>query len=91
MPRFFFPIRCANLTIDDEQGESFATLHDATVHAAVMAGELAQEESVYEDCAICILDETGAEVACVEIAGIAWSGRCLDGCRAAPVGRPCRR
>jgi hypothetical protein len=67
MPRYFFPVRCENLSIDDERGQEFSTLDAATAHAAVVAGELARDGRVYEDCTVCVVDETGAEVARVAI------------------------
>jgi len=67
--RYFFPIRGENLTFEDKSGQSFPTARDATVHAAAVAGELAEEGygRGYEDCTVCVLDETGAEVARVAI------------------------
>jgi Domain of unknown function (DUF6894) len=69
MMRYFFAIRGLNLTFEDNSGENFPTARDATVHAAAVAGELAEERygRTYEDCAICVLDESGAEVARVAI------------------------
>jgi hypothetical protein len=63
MAHYFFPIRCKNLSIDDAQGQRFSTLDEAKAHAAVIAGELAQDGKAYQDCAVCVLNETGQEVA----------------------------
>jgi hypothetical protein len=38
MKRYFFPIKGENLTFDDESGQSFPTVRDATVHPAEVAG-----------------------------------------------------
>ena len=69
MQRYYFPIRGVNLTLEDDSGQSFATVRDATIHAAALAGELAEEGygGAYEDCTVCVLDGTGAEVARVAI------------------------
>jgi hypothetical protein len=67
MAKYFFPIRGENLSIDDEQGQRFSTLNDARLHAAVIAGERARDGNAYQDCVVCVLDETGREVARVPI------------------------
>jgi hypothetical protein len=69
MQRYYFQIRSLNLTFDDNSGQSFPTVRDATIHAAALAGELAEEKygRAYEDCTVCVLDVTGAEVARVAI------------------------
>jgi hypothetical protein len=46
MAKYFFPIRCENLAIDDEWGQQFSTLDDAKVHGAVIAGELARDGNI---------------------------------------------
>jgi hypothetical protein len=55
------------LSIDDERGQEFSKLDDTKAHAAVIAGELARDGRVYQGCAVCVLDETGKEVARVAI------------------------
>ena len=67
MAKYFFPIRGEKLSIDDEPGQRFSSLDDARSHAAVIAGELARDGNVYQDCVVSVLDETGREVARVPI------------------------
>jgi hypothetical protein len=67
MAYYFFPIRCENLSIDDAQWQRFSTLAEAKAHAAVIAGELAQEGKTYQYCTVCVVTETGQEVARVPI------------------------
>ena len=40
MPRFFFPVDYDSSRYADEEGELFATNHDAEIHAAIVASEL---------------------------------------------------
>jgi hypothetical protein len=67
MAKYFFPVRCENLSIDDERGQQFSTLDDARAHTAIIAGQLAQDGKAYQGCAVCVLDEIGEELAKVPI------------------------
>ena len=63
MAKYFFPIKGDSLSIDDAHGQPFPTLAEARAHAILIAVELAQDGGVYKGCVVCVIDESGKEMA----------------------------
>jgi hypothetical protein len=63
MAKYFFPIKGDSLSIDDAHGQAFSTLADARAHAIIIAVQLAQDGGVYQGCVVCVIDESGKEMA----------------------------
>jgi hypothetical protein len=67
--RYFFNISDGTSMLEDDQGESFATLDDAKAAAAVVAAELAADAGQYRGFEIHLTDEAGNDLARVPIEG----------------------
>jgi hypothetical protein len=63
MARYFFPIKGDSLSIDDAHGQTFSTLAEARAHAIIIAIELAQDGGLDKGCFVCVIDESGKEMA----------------------------
>ena len=63
--RFFFHVAGKGRTHRDDQGEVFATVQAARNHGARIAHELRHD--AYQDCAVCITDAAGVELARVPL------------------------
>jgi hypothetical protein len=67
MAKYFFPIKGDSLSIDDGHGQAFPTPAEATAHATIIAVQLAQDGGVYKGCVVCVIDESGKEMARIAI------------------------
>jgi hypothetical protein len=61
--KYFFPIKGDSLWINDTHGQTFPTLAEARAHAIIIAVGLAQDGGVYKGCFVCVIDESGKEMA----------------------------
>ncbi len=61
MPRYFFQARYRGATVIDDVGEEFSTLQEAETHAALVAGELARNET--KPVAVSVLSQNQLSVA----------------------------
>jgi hypothetical protein len=60
MPRYFFQADYHGATVVDQIGEEFATLQEAQAHAAIVANELARNDS---QTVVRVVDEKGTVLA----------------------------
>jgi hypothetical protein len=63
MAKYLFPIKGDSLSIDDAYGQAFPTLAEARAHAIMIAVEFAQYGGAYRGCFVCVIDESGKEMA----------------------------
>lgn len=57
MERYFFRAEYRGVSVSDNVGEEFSTLHDAEVHAAIVADELARNRT--QSVVVSVLSESG--------------------------------
>ena len=64
--RYFFHVRSNAEAFDDDVGETFSDANQASIQAAVIAGEIAQDDH-WTAFSVVVVDELGTEITRVPI------------------------